>query len=138
MNVEALTQLRRVISDAPDELLHMRAIVKEAKCGTARCAIGWCFVDPWFIENTSLPAFEKDILDGDWDYLEELFSIAPASTTNLFGGALSPWGDEHAVSKGEVLANIDALLAGEDAVEYAACSEDIYDDTRDGGEEEDV
>lgn len=29
MNIEALQQLRRVVEDAPDELLHMRAVVED-------------------------------------------------------------------------------------------------------------
>lgn len=143
-NIENLQQLRRVVNDAPDELLHMRAVVEKAGCGTARCAIGWAIIDPWFQANTKI----NDILPANWsstslcakpsefhagvnltrvDQLAELFGISKESVNNLFALDLCQYEDPHAVSKAEVLDNIDLLIAGFHAVEYAAA--------RDEGEE---
>lgn len=124
MNIEALQQLRRVVQDAPDDLLHMRAVVEEAACGTARCALGWCIVDPWFQKNTAI----NDIYPIDYSRpglvldpgTQALFDISCQDANNLFGGNLGRSIDEHAVSKEEVLWNIDELLAGRHALPYAA------------------
>ena len=44
-NIEALTQLRRVVEAAPEELFHMRAVVEHVDCGTRRCALGWAIIE---------------------------------------------------------------------------------------------
>lgn len=133
--INALQQLRRVVETAPDELLHMNAVVSEASCGTARCAIGWCIVDPWFQKNTDL----NDLLPADWSEetfgcandesdavdrrmigIADIFGLGRRDTDYLFGANLSPSSLGHEVTKAEVLWNIDELLAGRHALPYRA------------------
>ena len=128
MNIEALQQLRRVVDEAPEELLHMRSVVETASCGTARCAIGWCIVDPWFQRNTKIlkifSPLATDITrfpNGLDKALTEMFDISVEDMENLFAGDLSCYYDSaHAVSKDEVLWNIDELLCGRHALPYSA------------------
>lgn len=128
MDVQALTELRRVVKAAPKHLFHMRSITEEAPCGTAHCAIGWAAVDPWFQANK--PGMCDDIL-GKSDKEEFVPFTTPATkafgltldqATKLFGGDLMFGGDRHPVSKAEVLWNIDQLLAGKEPRSYAATS----------------
>jgi hypothetical protein len=124
MNTEALQQLRRVVESAPDDLFHMRAVVERTSCGTARCAIGWAAVDPWFQENTRLPelippSYDRKGLPSLYA-LNELFDISSIDANNLFAGSISRYVNEHAVSKEEVLWNIDELLAGRETLPYCA------------------
>lgn len=137
-NFEALRQLRRVVEAAPDDLLHMRAIVELAKCGTARCALGWAIIDPWFQQNTAIneliPANFRgqaisDLPDhqgghNTWKSLSGIFGIGLDNTDNLFAGDIFQDTNEHAVSKAEVLWNIDELLAERDALPYRAATWD--------------
>ena len=126
-NTEALTQLRRVVEAAPEELFHMRAVVEHVDCGTARCALGWAIIDPWFQANTRI----NEALPADYDrqmylgyrterVLCEIFDIDEKDTRYLFAAHLSVYVDPHAVPRRTVLANIDRLLAGKRAVKYKA------------------
>jgi hypothetical protein len=142
-NIEALTQLERIVRDAPDEQFHMRAVVEEASCGTARCAIGWCIIDPWFQQNTRLnellpetydmvslsvfnPLTSDYYVSGDdtrlysTAFLADIFGIGYEDCNNLFAGNLSLEANAHAVSKEEVLDNIGRLIYGQGARPYKA------------------
>ena len=144
-----LTQLRRVVADTPDHLLHMRAFTEVAACGTARCAAGGAAIDPWFREHTRinevLPAepYGDDWLVttcssyADWKALAECFRLSQCDADNLFAADLNVTADPHAVSKAEVLENIDRLLAGEPAFRYAATRDDDEYDDDDEDEDED-
>jgi hypothetical protein len=130
-NYEALHQLRRVVSAAPEELFHMRACVERAACGTARCAFGWCIVDPWFRENTEVGQIPIDfgvdkeqvgfrfpkgtkphsVFDLDITEASVLFACSNIFHINDIG--------EHEITRKEVLDNIDRLLRGEEPEEYA-------------------
>jgi hypothetical protein len=127
-NIERLTQLRRVIEEAPEDRLHMRRWCEKAKCGTAYCAAGWAAVDPWFAENTAIrkifhvePGGFVEPLSGEvMSDLAKLFGITNTDARNLFGAALEPGTGPHSVTKKEVLDNIDRLLDGQPAERYAA------------------
>lgn len=121
---EALRQLRRVVEMAPDDLLHMRSVVEKSGCGTARCAFGWCLVDPWFMTNTAL----KEFVSWDSSYLPppykdetwRVFGLSAADSINLFASDLASFSGAHSVSKAEVLWNIDRALEGEKTLPYRA------------------
>ena len=127
MNREALENLARVVRHAPEELFHMQAVVSHPPCGTARCAIGWAIVDPWFRENTELGELVPIDYDGvgfygfDTDDLAHLFGITEKDANKLFmvtGYFRSA--EEHPVSRAEVLWNIKQLLDGKHARPYRA------------------
>lgn len=126
-----LLNLRRVILAAPDHLLHMRWVESQAPCGTAFCAFGWALQDPWFQANTQLKEYRSGheymrcipfTTDGDYlDPIHTLFSISEDSCDNLFALNGEWWGEfPHAVTKAEVLWNIDQLLLGHEALPYQA------------------
>jgi len=133
-----LTQLRRVAEAAPEERLHMRAYCEDAECGTAYCLAGWARIDEWFIKHTSIThifsldteGFVRAAYD-TYDQsgvppivrLGEMFDIGTDAAHDLFGGQLLKDSDPHAVTKAEVLAQIDRLLAGQDTEPYAAVPE---------------
>lgn len=124
-NIEALQQLRRVVENAPEDLLHMRRVVDPSPCGTARCALGWCLVDPWFQKNTELrnyAAWADDTFPPA--NLEAIFGAEPEEIDHVFAGSINTYADGHAVSKAEVLWNIDRLMAGEETRPYAATDPD--------------
>jgi hypothetical protein len=144
-NIERLKQLRRVIEEAPEDRLHMRAYSEVAECGTAYCAAGWAAVDSWFQKNTeineTLEVTEEGriivadiVADGDRDEFEnfaDIFGIHPDDSEALFGADPARDIGPHAVSKAQVLDNIDRLLKGKPAEVYPGfCGrlyEDIYD-----------
>ncbi len=127
-DIELLRQLRRVVDAAPDDLFHMRAFCETAGCGTARCAAGWAAIDPWFLANTWI----SQIIDVDnegfvtsidgfaFSKLAKLFDIPQHDTDNLVGGQLKPSHPPHAVTKRDVIANIDALIGGLETRPYFA------------------
>jgi hypothetical protein len=121
MNIEALRQLRRVVSEAPEELFRMSAVTKETTCGTAHCAFGWASVDPWFLANTNIASLTIWLAD---EFLisfcgaSELFGLNNRNTYNLLGAAAARSTDPHAVPRQSVIDNIDRLLSGEDAKPY--------------------
>ncbi len=138
-NIVMLKQLRRVAENAPEDLLHMRAVVERSGCGTARCLLGWSFVDAWFIENTMFHRFHDhndQYLPDDLDTpdLAIMFGISKRDAEKLFAtDSCPPNMSAHCVSKlppkaetdrfavkQEVLNNIDRLLAGKRAVNYKA------------------
>jgi hypothetical protein len=133
-NIERLTQLRRVIEEAPEDRLHMRAYSERARCGTAYCAAGWAAIDPWFQKNTEInetlkvtPEGRIFIADGVWnefDDFADIFGIDPDDSQALFGADPSKNLGPHAVSKAQVLDNIDRLLRGEPATVYPGFDED--------------
>jgi hypothetical protein len=131
-NEEALRQLRRVAEEAPDDRLHMRSFTETGPCGTAHCLAGWAEIDPWFLTNTPLPAVLAMYTDGQpgegertFAGLAAVFGLKQEDADNLFGSDLTPSVGPHAVSKAEVLWNIDQLLAGQPALPYAATRADV-------------
>jgi hypothetical protein len=168
-NIERLTQLRRVVEAAPDNLIYTRSVVEEGD--TARCAFGWALVEPWFIANTDkkgcfsfidistwCTAARFDLCEEDANNLfgvdpwfltntnisslagrrygnidemymdfagvQKLFDLSEEDADNLFGADFLAMVGPHAVSRQEVLDNIDRLLAGEPAWQYDAVRED--------------
>ena len=110
-NKAALRQLRRVVKAVPDDLLHMHSITSAALCGTAHCAIGWAAIDPWFIKK-----FETSI-HYEW---AAPFNLSEKQADILFAGDACSGLPDHAITKAEVLANIDRILAGKRALVYKA------------------
>ena len=124
-NIEALKQLRRVAEEAPDDLLHMRAVVEVAECGTARCLLGWAIVDPWFREHSPLKEVDanyewKGFPGGSVSDMRWFLNISARDARYLFADGIDPSSDPHGITKKEVLDNIDRLIAGEDAERYDA------------------
>lgn len=127
--IERLKQLRRVVEAAPEDRLHMRTFCEQAECGTAYCAAGWAAIDPWFRENTEIEGVFEYADDGHlftgfgvWDVfdpLADIFGISRLAAGCLFGYGMSVTDEPHAVTKAEVLANIDRLLRGLPAERYA-------------------
>lgn len=126
MNIEALTQLRRVVEAAPEELFHMRSVVEKSSCGTARCAFGWALIDPWFAQNTNI----AKCVEPHSHYMNsfyiisyaaaELFDILQINVDRLLAINADNTMDPHAISCQEVIDNIDRLLAGHPAESYRA------------------
>jgi hypothetical protein len=139
----ALKHLRRVVENAPEELFHMRSIVEQAECGTARCALGWCLVDPWFQQNTRLgevatwdqayaplppdaeaqsyaPAVVRAKFAGD------IFGISPNQAGTLFAFEIRSGADPHPISREQVIKNIDRLIKGRPAVAYPGVPKAYY------------
>jgi hypothetical protein len=111
-NIEALKQLKRVVRNAPMERFNMvsQVIVRRDEvheCGTAMCAAGWASVDPWFSQRG---------FRGDEMFKPNIFGLSAADSRALFGGGLYPGCPR--VSKRMVLANINRLINGEDALPY--------------------
>jgi hypothetical protein len=148
-NVEALQQLRRVMEAAPDDRIHMNSFSERAACGTAYCAAGWAAVDPWFQQNTAIPEIFAVNEDGTlsqrigdaFGALANVFDIYNDEADILFA-AESGDIDDHAITKAEVINNIDALIAGGepevyDAILYARDDEDDEWEDEDVDDEED-
>jgi hypothetical protein len=116
-NIEALRELRRVAEAAPEDLLHMHVITEKAPCGTAHCLMGWAMIDPYFC---ALPNFPRR--EGDWDSM--VLKAAKALGLNskeahlLFASGLARGSDPHDIGKGEVLWNLDQLIAGKPPLPY--------------------
>jgi hypothetical protein len=137
---ERLRQLRRVIDSAPEERFVMRTWSERSGCQTTFCAAGWCAVDSWFRENTKIGTIFAVAGDSEGQVtvypinyvfnvfrdLANLFSISIDDAEALFGVGIRSV-DPHAVSRAEVLANIDRLLAGKPAEVYAAARNDDAD-----------
>jgi hypothetical protein len=149
MNRELLLQLRRVLLEAPEDRLHMRTLCgPKAACGTAMCLAGFAAVDPWFRAHTPLSAelaaathrlayagpaafllrpaavgFEVEAAPGGWDRARDLFGLSDDDADALFGWALNYDDAAHAVTRAEVLWNLDELLAGRSPRPYAATAE---------------
>ena len=76
---EALQQLYRVAEEAPEDLIHMRAIVEQVSCGTARCLLGWAIIDPWLQKNTTI----NDIIPADWSEKYITFRPIPCPISSV-------------------------------------------------------
>lgn len=130
LNHEALRQLRRVVEAAPEEQFHMRACVEQTTCDTARCAFGWCIIDPWFRENTRVGDIPIDFDNWSFDFdlgimtnavfFEQIFGLTDKQSNILFARSASRCLYPHAITRKEVLANIDRLLNGEAPKPYKA------------------
>jgi hypothetical protein len=137
-NIPRLQQLRRVVEQAPDDRFHMRTVVETADCGTARCAFGWALVDPqfqadlefchavfadWPTAFPTTPAQPTSLQEVEYfpgNQVAKYFGLTDRQMTVLFGGDLSPSCPEHAVTKAEVIWNIDELIAGREPAYYKA------------------
>ena len=123
-----LTELRRVVEAAPDDLFDMSRFSRPTPtCGTAHCAAGWAAVDPWFQRNTPIrEIFAVDVWghvgpcgdDSAFGDLAVMFGLDSRDADHLFGGTLDFVSDAFAVPKVAVLANIDRLLCGLPAEPY--------------------
>lgn len=124
VNREALENLKRVLSSAPDTLNMSRF---RETCGTAACAIGHAVEDPWFQENRlqlsddgTVVVFrdrkEKRIHRGEKATLK-FFGLSDADNKALFypGTAMAT---TNPVAKQDVIANIDLILEGQPAMAY--------------------
>ena len=127
-NIKRLKQLRRVVDAAPDDRLHMRSFCEQAECGTAYCAAGWAAIDPWFRKNTGISnlfAVSKlgivmPLHQCDDGTLGELFGLSDVDAYHLFAFGQNERIGPHDITKPEVVANIDRLIAGQNAVKYQA------------------
>ena len=120
-HITALRQLKRVIKNTPDDLLHMDKWAGTARCGTVRCAAGWAAVDPWFNEHgfTAHPGGSPTYA-GKWpfDSLRAFFRLTGAATDHLFAIDHPGLPGGHAVSKRQILNQIDRIIAGEPTHHY--------------------
>ncbi len=114
MNIERLTQLRRLAIETPAELLDMQFL----ECGTARCLAGHAYYDPWFQENTEIQRAFQTLrgalvwTKGTCQRLADIFDISNRHVEAIFvtfGGQ---------PSQGEVVANLDRILAGQEPQLY--------------------
>jgi hypothetical protein len=131
-------ELRRVLINAKDDRLHMRMFcVVGAPCGTAYCLAGFAAIDDWFAAHTPINEYLKVEYDGSLTVvahsgryvgkgLAEIFEISEPAAEALFAIGLCDamerklCEDPHFITKDEVLANIDALLAGREPTRYDA------------------
>jgi hypothetical protein len=143
-NIKRLVQLRRVVEAAPEDRLHMRTWCESAACGTAYCAAGWAAIDPWFREHTEIETIFNvwDSEDGEvmvhavadrnvCHDLAHFFGIDEDDANNLFAAFAHRGMDPHAISRAEVLGNIDALLEGGVTEPYDALRVDEEDEEDD-------
>lgn len=119
-NHEALTELRRVAEAAPEELLHMRMFREVADCGTAYCLLGWASLDLYFQALGLRSAEETSRFSSEVDKMSDILGINELQVARLFASDISVDVDPHAVTKTEVLKNIDRLIKGKQAREYKA------------------
>jgi len=119
---DRMLQLRRIAVSIPDGLLNMAVVEQAAECGTARCLAGWATVDPWFVAQgiTRVLRVGRQGRYIDWYELSAFFALAEYDTKTLFGAYLPRYMDPHAVSKAEVIANVDRAISGVVTVPYAA------------------
>jgi hypothetical protein len=125
-NLEALKQLRRVAVEAPDDRFNMASWCEDIGCQTVMCLAGWAAIDPWHRQNTSINVqfyvYSDMTVVNTYecltdDFLAEIYGIDSEDAQSLFaidvGSAIS-----RAVTKVEVIDNIDRLLAGLSARRY--------------------
>jgi hypothetical protein len=122
-NIEALKELRRVAIAAPEDLLHMAVVTEKAPCGTAHCLMGWAMVDPYFRGLDGFPKGGRDWFTSMVPRAAKALGLEEIEAHCLF--ATSPHHltfslNPHAISKAEVLWNLDELIAGRDAGAYEA------------------
>lgn len=124
----ALEELYRVADQAPDDLLHMNAVVRKGTCGTARCLLGWMIVDPWFRYNSFIGELPLDFDSAHFPQmattlkLKKLLGLGSKDEADtLFAGTANPhFTDGHAISKAEVLAAIKTVQKGKKLLPYRA------------------
>ena len=116
-NIQALRELHRVVLDAPDYLFHMRSFIEETHCGTARCAIGWACMDPWFAPRF-YPLVTVDYVSRT--FLARFFGISMKELSHLIADDQTHSLNAHAISKAEVLWNICQLIRGKPSRPYRA------------------
>lgn len=123
-NLTALRQLKRVVKAAPAERFRMRKFTEQTDCGTAYCAAGWAAIDPWFNKRgLYMRGDAPETPNNMWAQgaLSEIFGLTLENTFALFAFDTPPPDiDPHAITKAEVIANIDRLLAGKRATVYRA------------------
>lgn len=121
-NIEALKELHRVITDAPEHRLHMNAFAEKAHCGTAYCAAGWARVDKQYFRPLILKAingiYDIDNFSVVESALADILGISMQNADTLFAANICHTIDKHTVKKEEVLENIERLMANKDAVAY--------------------
>jgi hypothetical protein len=127
---ERLRRLRQIAEAAPDdERFDMRTWTREGQpCGTAHCLGGWAGVDPEFAEQGFLLNRVYGLVLCDQKGTPcaygftacALFFGLNESETNLFEPVIysSTVGEQ---VKAEVIANIDALLAGQPIKSFNPC-----------------
>lgn len=121
---ERLRELRRVVEAVPPEHLKMDAFSQKTECGTAYCAGGWAAIDPYFIKIglhlEVSEAEEADVRFGIFNQsraLASCFHITRDNALALFGFDLHSF-EYAAITKNNVLANIDRMLAGKEPLCY--------------------
>ncbi len=115
MKTELLLQLKRVIAEVPPALFDL-----DHMCGTARCAIGHAYNDPWFRENTKIvklchPEKSQSVMWPGRIPVGEFFDISADDAGYLFLDY-----KEDGVNPEAVLKNIDRVLNGLPAICYGA------------------
>ena len=128
-----LVQLRRVVLAIPDAGFNMRWW--SDNCGTTHCAAGWAALDPWFLQHTELGRYlvpysaspaGTTVLPTSIDPISGLasvFKITPREARALFVAITT-----RPVSRREVVAQIDDLLAGRTIGRYAGEEPDFVSD----------
>lgn len=145
-NKKNLRRLRDVIAAVPDDLLHMRRLIETADCGTAFCAAGWAATDPILGPQIArFPAIKyithlkvgATLTTWDLQFVgfqavkEALCAILDLDRKDgdrLFASHISMNAEAHAVTKAEVLWNIDQLLEDKPARRYRATRGDSEED----------
>lgn len=117
LNIEGLQQLRRVMVASPDnDLFDLAYVDLDKDCGTAHCAAGWAFVDPWFMDQ---PGATEGIYQL-WTFL----GLTRAQGAILFATG-NRCSDLHGpVAKQLVIENIDLLLQDKEPLPYPQDNED--------------
>ncbi len=115
---DIVANLRRVLDEAPAESFAMQRF----QCGTARCLLGWAWVDPWFRKNTAVDCLLYE--NGDRlrptqhiTELEDVFLHDGDDLNRLFGFR-DIFDDLYDVTKEDVSRNLDRLAAGEPTIPY--------------------
>jgi hypothetical protein len=116
-NIKALKRLRAVFEKVPPHRVHMREVIGQAECGTVGCLLGWgtrdrqlrkmglvmdAHEDPFFTLRTA-----RKVLGLGPKTAERLFAFNGGPE---FDRALRA--DPHAISKGQVLEQLDRVIAG--------------------------
>lgn len=139
-DIDNLLRLREVIAEVPDDRLHMRILVEDSECGTAFCAAGWAAIDPvlgprirqelhvqlrgWLPEDEpAAPLTESDLHSEGFVCIQlaltSVLGLSAVDSDRLFASGIFRYADRHAVTKAEVLWNIDRLIMGKHARRYS-------------------
>ena len=127
---ELLRQLRRVVVNLPDAEFDMRQYGKsgQAGCSTVCCAAGAAYFDPWFREHTTISTVFKFDTGNLYPNslstataLARIFRLPEYASDCLFGldtDVGSVGGDLGKVTRADVIANIDRILARKQPIPY--------------------